>query len=115
MISLSSKAFNKMKRLRLLTVKGNVQFFQGPISFSNELRVLDWPNCPLESFPQNFRGNKLIMLRMPKSHLKGLEEVQVQLLFLEKLCPNLSCFGLLFFDFQTLVSDLKNVRFVLRL
>jgi len=83
---LSSEAFNEMKRLRLLMVKGNVKFSDGPISLSNGLRMFDWPKCPLESLPPNFRGEKLVALRMPNSHLKRLGEVQVQLLFLGKLC-----------------------------
>ncbi|XP_062158555.1 TMV resistance protein N-like isoform X2 [Alnus glutinosa] len=71
---LSSEAFNKMKRLRLLMVNGTVHFSPGPIFLSNELRVFDWPNCPLESLPPTFRGEKLVMFRMPRSRLKRILE-----------------------------------------
>jgi hypothetical protein len=79
-VRLSSEAFKNMKRLRVLIVKSNACFSGGPIFLPNELRVLDWPNCPLESFPSNF-GEKLVILRMPSSLLKELEGVEVQLLF----------------------------------
>lgn len=85
MVHLSSKAFKNMKMLRLLIVNPSACFSRGPIFLPNELIVLDWPNCPLESFPSNFHGAKLVVLRMPGSLVKELKGVEVQLLFLGKL------------------------------
>jgi hypothetical protein len=85
-----------MEMLRLLIVKSNECFSRGPIFLPNELRVLDWPNCPLESFPSSFEGKKLAILRMHRSFLKGLEGDQVQLLFLGKLCHESLMLPLLF-------------------
>jgi len=81
LIHLSSKAFKKMKRLRLL-ISRNARFSEEPNFLSNELRLLDWPEYPGESFPSNFCGKNLVELSMPHSHLKTLEGVQVELLFL---------------------------------
>ena len=80
LIHLNFKAFKKMKRLRLF-ISRNVHFSQEPNFLSNELRLLDWPEYPGESFPSNFSGRNLVELSMPRSHLKELEGVQVKLLF----------------------------------
>jgi len=81
MIHLSSKVFMKMKMLRLF-ISRNARFSEDPNFLSNELRLLDWSKYPGESLPSNFRGENLVVLRMHNSHLKGLEGVQVELLFL---------------------------------
>lgn len=81
LIHLSSKAFKKMKRLRLL-ISHNARFSEEPTFLSNELRLLNWPEYPGESFPSNFCGKNLVELSMPRSHLKTLEGVEVKLLFL---------------------------------
>ncbi|XP_059429109.1 disease resistance protein RPV1-like [Corylus avellana] len=69
LICLSSKTFEKMTRLRLF-INRNARFFGSPRYLSNELRVLDWPGCPLEYFPSNFHGKKLVILRISNSPLK---------------------------------------------
>ncbi|XP_059455222.1 disease resistance protein Roq1-like [Corylus avellana] len=76
MVDLSSKAFEKMRSLRLLMVTPNARFSTGLNFLPNTLRVLDWPNCPLESLPSNFRGMNLNVLRMPRSPLKELKEIK---------------------------------------
>jgi hypothetical protein len=87
MMCLSSKAFKNMEGLRLFMVNSNSHFSQGSVGFPNELRVIDCPDCPLESLPFNFQGEQnFVILRMHSSTLKGLEGDQVQLLFLGKLC-----------------------------
>jgi hypothetical protein len=70
-----------MKRLKIF-INSNARFSEEPNFLSNELRLLDWPNYPGESLPSNFCGKNLIVLTMPGSHLKELEKVQVELLFL---------------------------------
>jgi hypothetical protein len=81
LIHLSSKAFKKMKRLKVLICR-NARFSKEPNFLSNTLRLLDWPEYPGESLPSNFHGNNLVVLRMPYSHLKALTGVQVEQLFL---------------------------------
>jgi hypothetical protein len=81
LIRLRPKAFKKMKRLRIF-INRNARFSEEPNFLSNELRLLDWHKYPGESLPSNFCGKNLVVLRMPQSQLKGLEGVQVELLFL---------------------------------
>ncbi|XP_059455225.1 TMV resistance protein N-like [Corylus avellana] len=76
MVQLSSKAFENMTNLRLLMVTRNARFSTGPNFLPNTLRVLEWPNCPSESLPSNFRGRSLIVLRMDSSLLKDLKEIK---------------------------------------
>ncbi|XP_059455219.1 TMV resistance protein N-like [Corylus avellana] len=76
MMRLSFKAFKKMKRLRLLMVKPNAHF-SGELNFlSNELRLLDWHECPLESLSSIFHIENLAALRIPGSPLKRLEGIE---------------------------------------
>jgi hypothetical protein len=81
LIHLSPKAFKNMTRLKMF-INRNAHFSKEPNFLSNELRLLDWPNYPGESLPSNFCGKNLVVLTMPRSQLKELEGVQVQLLFL---------------------------------
>jgi hypothetical protein len=81
LIHLSSKAFKKMKRLKVL-ISCNAHFFKEPNFLSNTVRLLDWSKYPGKSLPSNFHGNNLVVLRMPYSHLKALTRVQVEQLFL---------------------------------
>jgi hypothetical protein len=106
-----------MEMLRVLIVKSDVCFSGGPPFLPEELRMLHWSFYPLESFPSNFQGKKLIILRMPGSLLKSLKGVEVQLLLLVKLCHHPIvllpfCFGLNFLDIETF-SNLMNFIFVL--
>ncbi|XP_042961067.1 disease resistance protein RPV1-like isoform X3 [Carya illinoinensis] len=74
LIHLSSKAFTKMKRL-LLFINRNACFSGGPNYLSNELRLLDWPEYPLQALPSNFHGKKLSVFRISHSLFKELKEV----------------------------------------
>ncbi|KAG6671189.1 hypothetical protein I3843_Q009600 [Carya illinoinensis] len=56
-ISLDPEAFVQMKRIRVL-INRNARFSSGPDYLSNELRVLDWFEYPLQSLPPNFHGKK---------------------------------------------------------
>ncbi|XP_042962725.1 TMV resistance protein N-like [Carya illinoinensis] len=59
-ICLTPKSFAKMKRLKFFISRG-ARFSGRSLNYlSNELRVLDWSNCHLESLPSNFHGEKLI-------------------------------------------------------
>ncbi|KAF5445685.1 hypothetical protein F2P56_034721 [Juglans regia] len=70
-IDLSPGAFSEMKSLRIF-INRNACFSRGPNYLSNELRVLDWCGYPNHSFPQNFNGKKLVILRMNESLIKEL-------------------------------------------
>ncbi|KAF5476747.1 hypothetical protein F2P56_003452 [Juglans regia] len=71
MIHLNPKAFMEMKRLRLF-INRNADFTGGPNYLSNELRLLEWPDYPLQSLPSNFRGKNLIVLKMHNGFFKQL-------------------------------------------
>ncbi|KAG2668389.1 hypothetical protein I3760_15G157900 [Carya illinoinensis] len=73
-IRLSPKAFENMKRLRFFRCR-NAHFSEELNCLPNSIRVLDWPDCPLESMPSKFRGDKLSILLMP-----GSSKFKVQLL-----------------------------------
>ncbi|XP_040996240.1 TMV resistance protein N-like [Juglans microcarpa x Juglans regia] len=72
MIRLSPKSFAKMKRLRIF--KSHGAYFSGRSLdyLSNELRVLDWSNCPLQSLPSNFRGEKLFDFKLYRGRIQEI-------------------------------------------
>ncbi|KAG6676522.1 hypothetical protein I3842_15G156200 [Carya illinoinensis] len=72
MIRLSPKSFAKMRRLRFFISRG-AHFSGRSLNYlSNELRVLDWSNCPLQSLPSNFRGEKLIDFKLYRGRIKEI-------------------------------------------
>ncbi|KAG6672655.1 hypothetical protein I3842_16G069900, partial [Carya illinoinensis] len=71
MICMHSKAFMKMRNLRLF-INENAQFSAGPNYLSNEMRVLDWPQYPSSFLPSSFRGNNLVQFKMRDSLIKEL-------------------------------------------
>ncbi|KAG2667415.1 hypothetical protein I3760_15G113900 [Carya illinoinensis] len=70
-INLGSDAFVSMKGLRVF-INRNARFSEGPNYLSNELRVLDWLEYPMQSLPPNFNGKKLIIFRMRESFIMEL-------------------------------------------
>lgn len=70
---MSAKAFEKMKRLRILIVH-NAQVIGGPENLPNALRWFEWPGCPLKSMPSTFHARKLVVLNMHHSCIKQLGE-----------------------------------------
>lgn len=69
-IYLNAKSFLSMKILRYISMSEyNVyDCVSGDIDYlSNQLRWLDWPECPLQSFPSNFHANKLVELNIHDS------------------------------------------------
>lgn len=80
-IHLNPEAFMKMKSLRLF-INRNADLTGGPNYLSNELRLLEWPDYPLQSLPSNFHGKKLSVLKMRNSFFKQLGDIfKVHLLF----------------------------------
>ncbi|XP_042961166.1 TMV resistance protein N-like [Carya illinoinensis] len=96
MINLGPDAFVSMKGLRVF-INRNARFSEGPNYLSNELRVLDWSEYPMQSLPPNFNGKKLIVFRMRDSlimelgqRFKNLRTVElINCKFLTKI-PDLS-------------------------
>lgn len=73
----SSKAFMKMKNLRLLDVHGaygdrKVHLCGGFEFLYYKLKCLCWEGYPLKYLPSNFNPKKLIKLEMPRSCIKQL-------------------------------------------
>ena len=67
-MKLEPKCLEKMKNLMFLIVS-NVDICSGLKYLPNELRILDWPGCPLSSLPSNFDPQKLIAVNMPESQV----------------------------------------------
>ncbi|XP_042962548.1 disease resistance protein TAO1-like [Carya illinoinensis] len=98
-IKLNSKAFEQMKRLRVL-INRNASFSSGPNYLSNELRVLDWFEYPLQSLPPNFHGNKLIMFKMHGGFIRELSFIKFKNMTIMKFND---C------DFLTKVPDVSSI------
>jgi len=72
-LCLSADTFTKMRRLRILIVH-NVHVFGVLENLPNELRWLEWPECPIESMPSTFHARKLVVLNMQRSCIRQLGE-----------------------------------------
>lgn len=75
--------FSEMKKLKYLKIwNGN---FSGNTKYlSNELALLEWHACPLNSLPSGFESDKLVELKLHSSCIKQLwtgEKVRSQLVF----------------------------------
>ncbi|XP_042962591.1 disease resistance protein RPV1-like [Carya illinoinensis] len=97
MINLGSDAFLPMKGLRVF-INRNAHFFEGPNYLSNELRVLDWFEYPMQSLPPNFNGKKLVIFRMCDSLVMELGQ----------RFKNLRTMDLIDCKFLTKILDLSN-------
>ncbi|BFG15414.1 hypothetical protein CerSpe_016890 [Prunus speciosa] len=72
-VFLDVDCFSKMKNLKIFIIynaclSGDVHYLP------NSLRVLDWHGCPFQSFPPKFRPKELVVLNMPRNHIKQLGE-----------------------------------------
>ncbi|KAH7529252.1 hypothetical protein FEM48_Zijuj05G0164800 [Ziziphus jujuba var. spinosa] len=70
---LSSKAFKKMKRLRLLIFR-NVVLSTTIEYLPTELRFIDWPGYPFPTLSLNPGPKQLVILNMPNSQIHQLGE-----------------------------------------
>ncbi|XP_035546802.1 disease resistance protein RPV1-like [Juglans regia] len=96
-INLDSNAFVSMKGLRVF-INRNARFFEGPNYLSNELRILDWSEYPMQSLPPNFNGKKLIIFRMRDSLVMELGQ----------RFKNLRTMDLIDCNFLTKIPDLSS-------
>ncbi|KAH1083937.1 hypothetical protein J1N35_023698 [Gossypium stocksii] len=81
---LSSDAFLKMKRLRLLKILCQTNCYDLTY-LSNELRLLDWEGCPLRSLPSSFKRENLVILLLPYSNIEQLWKENIPLYKLKVL------------------------------
>ncbi|XP_062023415.1 TMV resistance protein N-like [Rosa rugosa] len=72
-IRLSPKCFKKMRNLKIfINVNGR---FGGKVDYyPNQLRLLDWRYCPLQSLPFDFNMKNLVQLSMPYSRISRFGE-----------------------------------------
>ncbi|KAJ9130460.1 hypothetical protein P3X46_034529, partial [Hevea brasiliensis] len=68
---MSSKAFLKMKALRLLILR-NLKLSKDIEYLSNELRYLEWRGYPFKSLPQTFQPDQLVELHLSYSRIEQL-------------------------------------------
>ncbi|KAM5576643.1 hypothetical protein ABKV19_007476 [Rosa sericea] len=69
---LSNDPFLTMTKLRLLKIY-NVNFLGGHFTYlSDDLRCLEWHECPLKSLPSGFTPNQLVEFKMPNSCIERL-------------------------------------------
>ncbi|KAH7533775.1 hypothetical protein FEM48_Zijuj04G0167600 [Ziziphus jujuba var. spinosa] len=70
---LSAKAFENMKRLRLLIFR-NVVISTAVEDLPTQLRYIDWPGYQFPTLPFNPGPKQLVILNMPHSHIHRLGE-----------------------------------------
>ncbi|WMV48342.1 hypothetical protein MTR67_041727 [Solanum verrucosum] len=68
-VKLSTKAFQKMIKLRVLKID-NLNISGDFELLSKELRWLSWEGCPLKCIPSNFPSEKLVFLNMKGSNIQ---------------------------------------------
>ncbi|XP_004294023.1 PREDICTED: protein SUPPRESSOR OF npr1-1, CONSTITUTIVE 1-like [Fragaria vesca subsp. vesca] len=71
-IRLSPKCFKKMENLKIF-INVNGRFIGKVKHYPNQLRLLDWPQCPLEYLPSNFDMKKMVQLNMGGSRITRLK------------------------------------------
>ncbi|OIT35602.1 PREDICTED: disease resistance protein TAO1-like isoform X2 [Nicotiana attenuata] len=71
-VNLSTKAFEKMKNLRVLII--NELHISGDFGLlSKNLRWLSWKKCPLKYIPSNFPAENLVVLDMRESDIQEFQ------------------------------------------
>nr|XP_016457588.1 PREDICTED: disease resistance protein TAO1-like [Nicotiana tabacum] len=71
-VNLSTKAFEKMKNLRVLII--NELHISGDFGLlSKNLRWLSWKKCPLKCIPSNFPAENLVVLDMRESDIQEFQ------------------------------------------
>ncbi|TQE03587.1 hypothetical protein C1H46_010902 [Malus baccata] len=100
-ICLSPATFSNMKNLKIF-INRNGRFSGAVDYLPNNLRLVDWPECPLTSLPRNFNPKNLVLLNMRNSRITGFGEGFKKLTKLTSI--NLSgC------QYLTRISDLSGV------
>ncbi|KAF8016159.1 hypothetical protein BT93_H1620 [Corymbia citriodora subsp. variegata] len=94
-IYIGPNAFGNMRRLRLLIMINVHISFQGPICLPNELRWIEWPECPPWILDSSPGPKKLVGLDLHKSNVQFVMEqfkdfTNLKLLNLSE-CPSMVC------------------------
>lgn len=109
---MNADSFSKMSNLRLLRIcnvapPGSIEYL------SNELQLLEWHACPLNSLPSNFQSDKLVELKMHLSRVKQLwngNEVRLySYAYLYYLCIN-QMFVLIHMIIFQILSELEHAK-----
>jgi len=77
-VNWSGTEFKNMKWLRILIVR-NTSFSSELEHLPNHLRLLDWEEYPLKSFPAKFHPKKIVVFNLHRSRLTLEEPFKVQL------------------------------------
>jgi len=64
----NQKWLGKMKNLRMILIKKQVDFLRSPTALPNTLRVLEWWGYPASSLPCNFHLKNLVILNLSHSN-----------------------------------------------
>ncbi|XP_062020845.1 disease resistance protein RPV1-like [Rosa rugosa] len=72
-ICLSPECFKKMRNLKIF-INVNGRFCGNVYYYPNQLRLLNWHDCPLEYLPSDFNMKNLVQLSMPCSRISRFGE-----------------------------------------
>ncbi|KAL6224294.1 hypothetical protein ACLB2K_003149 [Fragaria x ananassa] len=101
-LCLCATSFSSMKNLKLII--GRAGRYSGVVDgLPNSLRVIDWPDCPLQVLPSHTLPRELSVIHMPRSRIKVLGDVYYKRLM------NLTSINLSFCRYLTKVSDLSGI------
>ncbi|KAL9315971.1 hypothetical protein ACSQ67_016972 [Phaseolus vulgaris] len=97
----------KMECLRILIVR-NTSFSSELEQLPNYLRLLDWEECPSESFPPKFNPKHIIVLNLPRTRPTLEEPFKLITRYVPcKGCrkSRIEAERILIFDLRVLLSD----------
>ncbi|KAM1692274.1 hypothetical protein FF1_031654 [Malus domestica] len=106
-ICLSPTTFSNMKNLKIF-INCNGRFSGAVDYLPNNLRFVDWPECPLKSLPPNCNPKNLVLLNMRNSHITVFGEGFKNLTKL----TSINLFGC---QYLTRISDFSGVPNLVRL
>ncbi|KAL6224295.1 hypothetical protein ACLB2K_003150 [Fragaria x ananassa] len=100
-LCLCATSFSSMKNLKLIICRAGR--YSGVVDgLPNSLRVIDWPDCPLQVLPSHTLPRELSVIHMPQSRIKVLGDVHKRLI-------NLTSINLSYCQYLTKVSDLSGI------
>ncbi|XP_062028727.1 TMV resistance protein N-like [Rosa rugosa] len=92
-IPLRGKSFLKLKNLQIFMIMKDIFYGDYVDSLPDELRLIHWEYCPLQSFPPGFDLTKIVLLDMPRSRTSPLGQVQKILFGLKMPWSSTSALG----------------------
>ncbi|KAM1270418.1 hypothetical protein ACFX13_032324 [Malus domestica] len=106
-ICLSATTFSNMKNLKIF-INCNGRFSGAVDYLPNNLRLVDWPGCPMKSLPLNLIPKNLVLLNMTNSRITGFGEGF-------KILTKLTSINLSYCEYLTRISDFSGVPNLVRL